>query len=207
MGLRQRRQKPNTLSESRFVGTRCSLGTHGPHSERLLSCPCPSRHRTPRLCFSFSPHLRSFISNSRHYRHFSPDGQHSPLVAPKPYADHPARRPSSPARPASHRLHFQLHIARVTPSRSPVESQCQNPSPLGRVFYCLPYRAPFVRFPSSFHHRPSALYSTVCLFYLSPESRVPNVATRPPFPLLVRSILVYNPLASPRRRGIEPHVN
>ena len=83
---------------------------------------CPSRHRTPRLCFSFSPHLRSFISNPRHYRHFSPDGQHSPLVAPKPYADHPARRPSSPARPASHRLHFQRYIARATPSRSPVES-------------------------------------------------------------------------------------
>jgi hypothetical protein len=146
------------------------------HSERLLvraaRSPC---HHTPCLCLSFSPHLRSSISNLCRYRHFSPDGQDSPLVTPKPYdrsyADYPARRPSSQASTAPRRPQFQLHIARAAPSRSPVESQCRNPSPLGRDFYCLPYRAPFVRFPFSFHHRPSALHSTVCLFYLSPEYR------------------------------------
>ena len=122
MGLRQQRQKLNSSFLGQILGRfvrwarAATSERNGPDyvmdSERLLvrvpRSPC---HHTPRLCLSFSP-LRSSISNPRHYRHLSSDGQDSPLVTPKPYdrsyTDHPARRPSPQVRTASCRPQFQL---------------------------------------------------------------------------------------------------
>ena len=141
--------------------------------DRLFSCRLSRLlgHHTPRLFLSFSPHLRSSISNPRRYHTFPRMDKIRPSSPPSPTTGHTWITQLVGIAASTH-PHPQTAVpAPYSSRRSLVESQCRNPSPLGRYFYCLLYWALFVRFLFSFHHRPSALHSTVYLFYLSPKYR------------------------------------